>query len=172
MKSSLMFDFIVNKQDKSICITREFDAHVSLVWQAWTTPALLDQWWGPVPWRAETKSMEFREGGHWLYAMVSPEGERHWSKVSYISIHKEKSFVAKDGFSDENGNLNLDFPQNIWENQFSARHELTLVKSILTFNTLGDLERIIEMGFQEGFAMGLSQLEKLLHILNSRLHET
>lgn len=82
MKSNLIFDFTVDKENKTIHVARRFDAEVPLVWQAWTTPELLDQWWGPEPWRAETKSMDFRVGGHWLYAMVGPEGEKHWSKVS------------------------------------------------------------------------------------------
>lgn len=42
--------------------------------------------------------MVFREGEFWHYAMVSPEGEKHWGKANYISIAKEKFFTAKDGF--------------------------------------------------------------------------
>ena len=70
MESNLSFNFEVNKENKTIAIQREFDADPQLVWSAWTTAELLDQWWGPRPWRAETKKMDFREGGHWLYAMV------------------------------------------------------------------------------------------------------
>lgn len=79
MNSNLLFDFTVNKENNTIHIRREFDAGPELVWQAWTTAELLDQWWGPEPWKAETRTMDFREGGTWLYAMVGPEGERHWS---------------------------------------------------------------------------------------------
>jgi uncharacterized protein YndB with AHSA1/START domain len=66
MNSNLLFDFTVNKEEKTIHITREFAASLELVWRAWTTPELLDQWWGPQPWRAETKTMDFRQGGYWL----------------------------------------------------------------------------------------------------------
>jgi uncharacterized protein YndB with AHSA1/START domain len=59
-----------------LIVTREFDANSDLVWKAWTTAELLDQWWAPKPYRAETKSLDFREGGVWLYAMVSPENEK------------------------------------------------------------------------------------------------
>lgn len=163
MKQNLLFDFSVNKENKTIHVRREFDANLELVWNTWTTAELLDQWWGPKPWKAETKSMDFREGGFWLYAMVGPEGEKHWSKATYISIVKEKSFIAKDGFCDENGVMNTEFPQNKWENNFSAKdNNRVQVDILLTFDSLADLEKIIEMGFKKGFTIGLKQLDELL----------
>lgn len=162
MKSNLLFDFSVNRENNTIIVKREFDAGLELVWKAWTTPGLLDQWWGPEPWRAETKTMIFEEGGFWLYAMVGPEGEKHWSKMEYISIVEEKSFSGKDGFCDENGTMNPEFPQNLWESLFTATGGQVLVTVTLTFDHLADLEQTIAMGFREGFTMGLNQLDKLL----------
>lgn len=165
MKNDLLFDFSVNKENKTIVITREFAADVPLVWRAWTEPELLDQWWGPQPWRAETKTMDFTEGGYWLYAMVGPEGERHWAKASYITISPEKSFTAKDAFCDENGTINIDFPQNVWENVFTGASGHTTVNITLQFDKLEDLEQTIAMGFKEGFTIGLNQLDELLPTL-------
>ena len=162
MKSNLLFDFSVNKDNNTIHVKREFNASLSLVWKAWTTAELLDQWWGPQPWRAETKTMDFREGGFWHYAMVGSEGEKHWAKATYISIVEEKYFSGKDGFCDENGTMNPAFPQNLWENQFTANEEQTLVNVVLTFDKLEDLEQTIAMGFKEGFTIGLNQLDELL----------
>lgn len=165
MNSNLLFDFIVNKENNTIHITREFAADVELVWKAWTTPELLDRWWGPKPWRAETKTMDFREGGFWLYAMVSPESEKHWSKTHFISIVKEKSFSSKGGFSDEHGTINPSFPQNLWENNFIPRDGKVQVDILLTYDTLADLEKEIEMGFKEGMTTDFLQLDELLATL-------
>lgn len=162
MKSALLFDFTVNKENKTIHVKREFDANLGLVWQAWTTAALLDQWWGPKPWRAETKKMDFREGGFWHYAMVGPEGEKHWGKASYITITNEESFTAKDGFCDESGIINPAFPENLWKSNFTPKGNKTQVDILLTYDTLADLEKNIEMGFKEGFTAGLNQLDELL----------
>ncbi|GAB3025576.1 hypothetical protein GCM10027051_32910 [Niabella terrae] len=162
MNNHLLFDFTVNKEDNTIHITREFAANLELVWQAWTTPELLDQWWGPQPWRAETKAMDFREGGHWLYAMVSPEGQKHWSKSNFISIVKEKSFSSKGGFSDENGVIDPAAPQNLWENHFIPKDNKVQVDMLLSYNTLADLEKEIEMGFKEGMTTDFQQLDELL----------
>ncbi len=162
MKPTLLFDFIVDKENNTIHIIREFAASLGLVWQAWTTPELLDQWWGPQPWKAETKTMDFREGGYWLYAMVSPEGEKHWAKTNFISIVKEKSFASKGGISDENGTINPAFPQNLWENNFIPKDDKVQVDMLLTYDTLADLEKEIEMGFKEGMTIDFQQLDKLL----------
>jgi len=165
MNPTLLFDFTVNKENKTIHITREFDANLELVWDAWTNPELLDQWWGPQPWRAETKAMDFREGGFWLYAMVSPEGEKHWSKSNFLSIVKEKSFASKGGFSDENGTINPAFPQNVWENTFTPKENKVRVDMLLTYDTLADLEKEIAMGFKEGMIIDFKQLDELLSTL-------
>jgi len=162
MNSNLLFDFSVNKENNTIHIQREFNADLELVWKAWTTAELLDQWWGPQPWRAETKTMDFLEGGFWLYAMVGPEGEKHWSKAHYISIIKEKSFTQKDGFCDENGIMDPECPQNLLENSFSQAGNKVLVDMLLTFDTLADLETTLEMGFKEGMTTDFNQLDELL----------
>lgn len=167
MNSNLLFDFTVNKENKTIHITREFDADLGLVWRAWTTPELLDQWWAPQPWRAETKTMDFREGGFWLYAMVGPEGDRHWARTTFISIVTEKSFSSKGGFSDEDGALNPDMPQNLWENTFVPIADKVRVEMLLTYDTLADLEKEIEMGFKEGMTVDFEQLDQLLSKLRN-----
>ncbi|WP_343702545.1 SRPBCC domain-containing protein [Chitinophaga sp.] len=162
MNSNLLFDFSINKENNTIRITREFAADLELVWRAWTTAELLDKWWGPEPYKVETKTMDFREGGFWLYAMVSPDGEKGYAKANFISIVKEKSFASKGGLSDENGNLNPEFPQNLWENTFIPKENKVLVDMLLTYDSLADLEKELEMGFKEGMTVDFEQLDKLL----------
>lgn len=162
MKPALAFDFIVNKENNTIHIVREFNAGLELVWKAWTTAELLDQWWGPKPWRAETKTMDFRVGGFWLYAMVSPEGEKGWSKGNFVSIDEKKSFSLHGGFCDEDGNINPEFPQNLWENRFTPEDHKVRVDILLTYDSLADLEAELEMGFKEGMTVDFEQLDELL----------
>ena len=166
MNSTLLFDFTVNKESKTIHVRREFNGSLALVWKAWTTPEMLDQWWGPRPWNAVTKKMDFREGGSWLYAMTGPGAEKQWCRADYISIVKEKAFTLKDAFCDEEGNINKEFPQTHWENKFNAKGDKVEVDILLTYDTLDDLEQIIKLGFKEGFTIGLNQLDELLSTLN------
>ena len=162
MNSNLLFDFIVNKENNTIQITREFEAGIELVWKAWTDSELLDKWWGPKPYRAETKAMEFREGGFWHYAMVGPKGDKGWARINFIRIIKEKFFSSKGGFSDEKGVLNLKAPQNVWENTFVPVGKKVRVEMLLTYDSLEDLEAEIKMGFKEGMTVDFQQLDQLL----------
>jgi uncharacterized protein YndB with AHSA1/START domain len=168
MNSNLLFDFSVNRENNTISVKREFNAGLELVWKAWTTAELLDQWWGPKPWHVETKTMDFSEGGYWHYAMVGPQGEKHWSRADYLSITKEISYTAKDGFCDEDGVMNPAFPQNIWQSTFHPKDGKVEVDVLLTFDTLADLEQTVNMGFKEGFSIGLNQLDELLLILTNK----
>lgn len=162
MNSNLLFDFTVNKENNTIHVKREFDATRDLVWKAWTTAELLDQWWAPKPYRNQTKSIDFRDGGRWHYAMISPENQTHWCRFDYEKIDTQKSIVGLDAFCDEQGNINTDFSRMEWNNVFSDSAERTIVDITITVDTWETLEKIIEMGFKEGFTMGLNQLDELL----------
>lgn len=162
MNKAILFNFDVDKVTNQIKVERSFNAPVELVWAAWTEADILDQWWAPKPWKARTKSMDFREGGHWLYAMVGPENEQHWAKAEFVTIHPEKYFSSFDGFSDEEGNSDASLPRNKWENSFTAKGEETVVNVLLTFDSLKDLETIVEMGFREGFTAGLENLDQYI----------
>ena len=148
--------------NKKIRVTRDFDAPVDQVWKAWTEKELLDQWWAPKPWKANTTSMDFREGGVWLYYMEGPDGARHYCRVDYKTIIPNKSFVGDDAFCDEKGNITTDFPTMHWKIVFNQSGKATMVEVEITFDTEADLEKIIEMGFIEGFAAAHENLDELL----------
>lgn len=161
MKTALLFDFIVDKDTKTISVKREFAATKDLVWDAWTKPELLDQWWAPRPYRTVTKSMNFKEGGSWFYSMVGPEGDTHWCKANYKKISSGKSFTYQDAFCDDKGVENTQLPSTQWATQFTAYGDSTVVDVKLVYETVEDLERIIQMGFKEGFTMALGNLDEI-----------
>ncbi|MGZ8544490.1 MAG: SRPBCC family protein [Flavisolibacter sp.] len=162
MNKTVLFNFTVDKEAKMIKVERSFDAPVDIVWEAWTDPKITDQWWAPKPWRAETKSQEFKVGGRWIYCMVGPEGERHWAMFEYKSINPKTSYSGMDAFSDENGVINPEMPRMNWDNQFLDKGDTTVVNIEISCDKLEDLEKIIEMGFKEGFTMGLENLDAFL----------
>lgn len=164
MNSNLLFDFSVNKENNTIHVTRDFAANRSLVWDAWTKPELLDLWWAPKPFRVQTKSMNFKEGGMWHYGMISPENEVHWCRLDYEKIDDQKSYSALDGFCDEHGNLNTAFPRSFWTNEFKANGEHTTVNVVIKYETLEDLEKIISYGFKEGFSAALENLDQYIEM--------
>ena len=166
MTNSLLFDFTVDKAAKKVFITREFDAELSLVWDAFTKQELLDQWWAPEPYVSKTKFMDFKVGGRRFYAMVSPDGQEGWSIQKYTSITPKTNFKFFNAFADKDENPQL--PGSDWDLNFSEHNGTTTVRVTIYNESLERMERMIEMGFTEGFKMTLKQLEGLLATLSQR----
>lgn len=149
-------------ENKRLTVVRAFDAPIERVWKAWTESEILDQWWAPKPYKAETKKMNFKEGGFWLYCMIGPEGDRSWCIENFKTIELLKRITSKDSFCDEQGNQTLDFPVMNWKKEFNETENDTTVNIEITFDKEGDMETIIKMGFQEGFTAGLDNLDDYL----------
>jgi uncharacterized protein YndB with AHSA1/START domain len=166
MKNDLLFDFTVDKATKTVFITREFDAALSLVWDAFTTQEILDQWTAPSPWLSKTKYMNFEVGGKRFYAMVGPEGQERWSIQEYTSITPKTNFKMYNAFADKDENPEL--PGSEWDLNFSEQNGTTKVSVTIYNESLARLEKMIEMGFKEGFTMTLKSLEGLLTTLSQK----
>ncbi len=164
--NNLLFDFTVDKATKTVSINREFNATLSLVWDAFTKKELLDQWWAPKPWSSKTKVMNFEVGGRRFYAMVSPEGLERWSVQQYTSISPKTQFKLLNAFADENENPEL--PGSEWELNFSEHNGITTLSVSIYNESLERMEKMIEMGFKEGFTMTLKSLEELLASLSQQ----
>ncbi|MBF4472731.1 SRPBCC domain-containing protein [Flavobacterium sp. HJJ] len=166
MNNNLLFDFTVDKTAKTVVINREFNADLSLVWDAFTTKELLDQWVAPKPWTSRTKYMDFKVGGKRFYAMVSPEGQEHWSIQEYTSISPKTHFKMYNAFADKDENPQL--PGSEWDYNFSEENGKTKVRISIYNESLERMERMIEMGFKEGFTMSIDNLEELLEALSKK----
>ena len=164
MKNNLVFDFTFDKATKTVYITREFDADLSLVWDAFTKAELLDQWVAPKPWTSKTKFMNFKVGGRRFYAMVSPEGQERWAIQKYTSISPKTNFKMFNAFADKDENPQL--PGSDWNFDFLEENNETKISIIIYNESLARLEKMIEMGFTEGFKMSMNNLENLLVKLN------
>ena len=166
MNNNLLFDFTVDKAIKTVFITREFDADLPLVWDAFTKAEILDQWVAPKPWMSKTKFMDFKVGGRRFYAMVSPDGQERWAIQKYTSISPKTNFKMFNAFADKDENPEL--PGSDWDLSFSEQNGTTKVSITIYNESLDRMEKMIEMGFQGGFTMTLNYLENLLATLSQR----
>ena len=156
-------EFIVNKETKTVTITKEFAAESALVWDAYTRAELLDQWWAPKPFSSRTKVMDFRVGGRRFYAMVSPEGVERWVLQKYSSITPKTNFKLFNTFADADETPEL--PGSDWDLNFSGKNGSTTVHISIYNESLERLERMVAMGFVEGTEAQFSNLENLLATL-------
>ena len=166
MTNSLLFDFTVDKAAKTVFITREFAAELSLVWDAFTKAEILDQWNAPAPYTAKTKFMDFKVGGRRFYAMVSPEVQERWIIQTYNSISPKTNFKLYNAFADKDETPQL--PGSDWDYTFSEQNGITKVSITIYNESLARLEKMIEMGFTEGFKMSMINLENILQTLSGK----
>jgi uncharacterized protein YndB with AHSA1/START domain len=166
MKNNLLFDFTVDKAAKTVFVSKEFAAGLSLVWDAFTKQEILDQWWAPKPWVSKTKFMDFKVGGRRFYAMVGPEGQEHWSIQEFTSVTPKTNFKMLNAFADNDANPDL--PGSEWDLDFSEQNGITKVSITIYNDSIERMENMIEMGFQGGFTMTLNYLENLLQTLSQR----
>lgn len=162
MSQTLRYDFIVDKDRHSLIIRREFAAKRQTVWDCYTKRELLDQWYAPQPLRTVTKSMDFREGGHWVFAMIEPNGTQHWSRTDYVSIEPIDYFTGMDGFCNEEGELNPHLPRSRMKVAFSDHNTLTLMETIVNYDSAEALQTVIAMGMEGGLKSTLERLDELL----------
>jgi len=165
MTNDLLFDFTVDKAAKMVYITREFDAELSLVWDAFTKAELLDQWIAPKPMIAKTKYQNFKVGGKRFYAMISPDGQERWALQEYTSITPKTNFKMFNVFTDKDENREPHGSN--WDHNFSEQKGITTVNISIYNESLERLERILD-GFTIGMKMSLSNLEDLLATLSRK----
>jgi len=166
MTNNLQFDFTVDKAAKKVFITREFDADMSLVWDAFTKAELLDQWLPPKPFTAKTKYQDFKVGGKRFYAMISPEGQERWVIQEYTSITPKTNFKMYNAFADKDENPEPTGSE--WDHTFSEQNGITKVSITIYNESFARMEKMIEMGFTEGFKASMNNLENLLATLSQK----
>lgn len=175
MNSNLLVNFKVDKSINTVFVDKEFDAGLSLVWDAFTKQEILDQWWAPKPLISKTKYMDFSVGGRRFYAMVSPDGaEIGWQIFEYTSITPKSNFKCRSFFADKDETPHL--PGAKWDLTFSEHPNsnrdgtdgdgVTNVNISIYFESLDELERMVALGFKEGFTVTLNELTSVLKTLN------
>ena len=165
MKADLRFEFLVTNEGRALTIHREFAAGRQRVWDCHTKAELLDQWFAPKPLTTKTKHMDFRPGGFWYFAMVTPDGETYWSRYDYQTITPIDGYAALDGFTDESGAINPDMPRSKLNVAFVDQGERTLVTTVVDYASAEDLQKVIAMGMKEGTTSTLERLDELLERL-------
>ena len=167
MTSDLRFEFTVDESQHTITVNREFNGRRQIVWNCHTKSALLDQWFAPKGLTTKTKHMDFRAGGYWHYAMITPDGQTFWNRLDYKTITPIDGYTAQDGFCDETGTVNPAMPGSQWEVAFTDEGERTLVTTIVRYASLASLQAAINMGLKDGLASTLERLDELLPTLQS-----
>ena len=92
---------VAKNKSNEIRIVRMYDAPVEAVWDAWTDPEQVVQWWGPRGFTLTTHSKDLRPGGHWHYTMHGPDGVDYPNKTKYLEVEEHAKLVYDHGGYDD-----------------------------------------------------------------------
>jgi uncharacterized protein YndB with AHSA1/START domain len=113
-----------NTKDRELLITKTLNAPIDLVWETWTTPEHIAQWWGPNGFTNTITKMDFQPGGEWLLVMHSPDGTDYKNKSIFKEIIPHKKIVFD--------HIAPNFTATI---EFEAQGDTTLLKWYMLFES-------------------------------------
>ena len=146
--------------DRDLVLTRVLNAPRDKVYQCWTQPELLKQWFAPLPWTTPLAELDVRPGGANLVVMRDPDGNEFPNRGVYLEVVENERLVITDAYN------------KAWQPS-----EKPFMTAILTFEdeggktrytararhwTVADREEHEKMGFHEGWGQCADQLAALV----------
>ena len=151
-----------DRENLKMTVVAEFNSPAEKVWEVWADPRKLEKWWGPPTWPATFTEYEFEEGGTARYHMTGTEGEKAPGFWRFELIEAKRQIRFLDGFAREDGEIDENMPTMVMEMTLEGNGDHTTMTTVTTFNSLEDLEQLLEMGMEEGIREAMGQIDALL----------
>ncbi len=147
----------------TLTITCEFAASVERVWQVWADPRQLERWWGPPTYPATVTDHDLVPGGRVSYHMTGPGGDTPGGWWHIIAVEEPNRLEFKDGFTGDDGEPDEDMPTTVTEVTLETIDGgATRMTMVSTFPSLEAMEKLMEMGAEEGMRLAVGQIDGLL----------
>ena len=146
--------------EREISISRVFDAPRELVFEAWTDPEQVVQWWGPFGFTTTIHEMDVRPSGVWRFVMHGPDGTDYDNRVVFEEVVKPVRLVYRHGGGEENDIKEFHVTVTFDEDEGKTRLTLRLVAE-----SPAERDRMVEFGALEG---GKQTLERLAEYLRKK----
>lgn len=151
----------------TMTVTADFTASRQRLWEAYTDPRQIERFWGPVEWPATFTRHDVFVGGRSSYFMTGPDGERSSGFWEFLAVDEGKFFEVRDGFADADGEENADMPSMRMTFSFEDTDNGSRLVTTTRFESLDQLEQLIEMGMEEGMTSAMGQIDAVLADLQS-----
>jgi uncharacterized protein YndB with AHSA1/START domain len=155
-------NLVVDRDQRAVTMSRVFDAPRALVWKVYTDPALVPQWWGLRNTTTIVDKMEVKAGGAWRYIQKDAEGNEYAFNGVYKEVHAPERLAYTFEFEPMAGHICTD--TLTFAEQPDGK---TLVTARTTFDTLEDLEGMVQSGMEGGAVETWDRLEELLATLRT-----
>lgn len=130
-----------NSDSCDIRIERVYDAPVSAVWDAWTIPELVAQWWGPRGFSITTHSKDLRPGGTWRYTMHGPDG-KDWPNITvYHVVEPQKKLVYDHGATENTPPL---FRVTVTFEEVDGKTKMVMISTFATPMVMREMSKFIK----------------------------
>ena len=140
-------------EGREMSITRELNAPIELVWEVWTNPKHLSQWWGPEGFTTDVSKMDVKPGGEWNLVMHGPDGMDYVNRIIFREIVKHKRLVFEYQTT----------PKHVTTVEFTPKGDKTLLYWHMTFESKEQfVELIKKFKVDEGLAQNVVKLNAYL----------
>lgn len=151
----------------TMTVTAEFTASRQRLWEAYTDPRQIERFWGPVEWPATFTRHDVFVGGRSGYSMTGPDGEHSSGFWEFLAVDEGRFFEVRDGFADADGEENADMPSMRMTFSFEDTDNGSRLVTTTRFDSLDQLEQLIDMGMEEGMTSAMGQIDGVLADLQS-----
>jgi uncharacterized protein YndB with AHSA1/START domain len=155
----------VRKDPQTLTMTMEaeFDASPERVWQLWADPRQLERWWGPPTYPATFTKHDLTPGSRVEYHMTGPEGDQPKGYWDVVEVDPPRRLVVRDGFANDDGSPNDDFPQGTMRTTIEPIDEARTRMVIESeFPSAEAMEQVLAMGAEEGMKQAMGQIDAIL----------
>ena len=146
---------------RTVTLKRTFSAPVKLVWDAWSQPDHIAQWWGPKGMNTKIIEHDFRVGGKWKYTMEMPDGSEFIADGIYSEIIELEKIFSSANFKPMTSGVEI-----------QALFEENGDKTNFTFNVVHPTEEYCKqqekMGIMNGWGSVFDRLETFVSTLNNK----
>ncbi|AMW03924.1 SRPBCC family protein [Gemmatimonas phototrophica] len=155
-------EVVSNAEALTLSIVADYPVPLARLWDAYADPRKLERFWGPREWPATFTRHDMAVGGYSHYHMTGPDGtiSRGWFR--FLTITPHQLIEVEDGFADEHGQPNTDLPGMRMTFMFEATETGSRFRSVTYFNSVEEMEKLVEMGMMEGMRSAMSQIDDVL----------
>jgi uncharacterized protein YndB with AHSA1/START domain len=142
-----------NTADRELRISRVLNAPIELVWEVWTDPEHIKNWWGPNGFKNTISKMDLRPNGEWNLVMHGPDGTDYKNKSVFREIVLHKKIVYE----------HISGPKFVATIEFEAQGKKTLINWHMVFNTKEEFIHTVKtFKADEGLKQNIEKLEMYL----------
>ena len=151
----------------TLTVVGDYPVPVERLWQAYADPRQLERFWGPETWPATFTRHDMAAGGRSEYRMTGPDGtvSRGWWR--YLAVEPGRRIEVEDGFAGEDGQPDESMPTMRMVFTFESTATGSRFRSVTWFPSLEAMEKLVEMGMEEGLRSAMGQLDDVLADLAS-----